>query len=80
MLEGQELWHIYYVLPAGGLLILGEKQILGQIKEAVEFSRQHLIMDKTFNIFTNFVLETGKKAGEIPKLILAVLRSVGPRS
>ncbi len=43
-------------------LILGEKQILGQIKDAVQLSRSKGMMDKFLNILTNFVLETGKKA------------------
>ena len=63
VLENHEaVAHLLRVACGVDSLILGEKQILGQIKEAVEFSRQHLMMDKTFNILTNFVLETGKKA------------------
>ena len=70
-----DLQNLFYVLQgpkavehllsvACGLdsLILGEKQIIGQIREAIELSRQNLMMDKTFNVLTNFVLETGKKA------------------
>jgi len=61
--EGQEaVMHFLRVVCGLDSLILGEKQILGQIKEAVVLSRQHLMMDKTFNVLTNFVLETGKKA------------------
>ncbi len=54
----------HFLRVACGLdsLILGEKQILGQIKEAVGLSRQNGMMDKTLNILTNFVMETGKKA------------------
>ena len=63
VLEGQEaVTHLLRVACGLDSLILGEKQILGQIKEAVLLSRQNLMMDKTFNILTNFVLETGKKA------------------
>ena len=63
VLEGREaVAHLLRVACGVDSLILGEKQIVGQIKEAVELSRQHLMMDKTFNILTNFVLETGKKA------------------
>jgi glutamyl-tRNA reductase len=63
VLEGQEaVAHLLRVACGLDSLILGEKQILGQIKEAVLLSRQNLMMDKTFNILTNFVLETGKKA------------------
>lgn len=70
-----ELQKLFYVLQgamatehllqvACGLdsLILGEKQILGQIKDAVQTSRKNAMMDKFLNILTNFVLETGKKA------------------
>jgi glutamyl-tRNA reductase len=70
-----ELQKLFYILEGAGAvehllrvacgvdsLILGEKQIMGQIREAVLLSGQHLMMDKTFNILTNLVLETGKKA------------------
>jgi glutamyl-tRNA reductase len=63
VMEGKaSVTHLLRVACGLDSLILGEKQILGQIKEAVLLSRQHLMMDKTFNILTNFVLETGKKA------------------
>ncbi len=63
VLEGQEaVAHFLRVACGLDSLILGEKQILGQIKEAVELSRRQLMMDKTFNILANLVLETGKKA------------------
>jgi glutamyl-tRNA reductase len=63
VMEGKAaVTHLLRVACGLDSLILGEKQILGQIKEAVLLSRQHLMMDKTFNILTNFVLETGKKA------------------
>jgi glutamyl-tRNA reductase len=70
-----ELYKIFYILEgpqavehflkvACGLnsLILGEKQILGQVKDAVNLSREHGMMDRNLNILTNFVIETGKKA------------------
>ena len=63
ILEGQEaVAHLLSVACGLDSLILGEKQIIGQIKDAILLSRQNLMMDKTFNILTNFVLETGKKA------------------
>ncbi len=54
----------HFLQVACGLdsLILGEKQILGQIKDAVNLSREKGMMDRVLNILTNFVLETGKKA------------------
>jgi glutamyl-tRNA reductase len=63
VLEGREaLLHLLRVACGLDSLILGEKQILGQIKEAVLLSRQNAMMDRTFNILTNVVLETAKKA------------------
>jgi len=63
VLEGQEaVAHLFRVACGLDSLILGEKQILGQIKEAVLLSRQNTMMDKTFNVLSNLVLETAKKA------------------
>jgi len=63
VLEGQlAVEHILSVACGLDSLILGEKQIVGQIKEAVELSRQKIMMDKTFNVLANLVLETAKKA------------------
>lgn len=63
VLQGpQAVVHLLRVACGLDSLILGEKQILGQIKEAVGLSRQNLMLDKTFNILSNFILETGKKA------------------
>lgn len=62
-LQGPEaVTHFLEVACGLDSLILGEKQILGQIKEAVGVSREKGLMDKTLNILTNYVLETGKKA------------------
>ncbi len=62
-LEGSRaVEHLSRVACGLDSLILGEKQILGQIKEAVLLSRQNAMMDKTFNILTNMALETAKKA------------------
>ena len=61
--EGQEaVAHLLRVACGLDSLILGEKQILGQIKEAIALSRQNQMMDRTFNILTNLALETAKKA------------------
>ncbi len=58
----QAVAHLFRVACGLDSLVLGEKQILGQIREAVELSRHNQMMDRTFNILTHFVLETGKKA------------------
>lgn len=53
--------HLLRVTTGLDSLIIGEKQILGQIKEALEFSFVRGMMSKTFNILANIVLQTGKK-------------------
>ncbi len=54
--------HLLRVTTGLDSLIIGEKQILGQVKEAFEFSTSKGMMNKTFNILSNLVLQTGKKA------------------
>ncbi|MDE2230889.1 MAG: glutamyl-tRNA reductase [Candidatus Omnitrophica bacterium] len=58
----QAVEHLLRVTTGLDSLIIGEKQILGQVKEAFEFSRAHGMMGKTFNILSNLVVQTGKKA------------------
>lgn len=43
-------------------LVLGEKQILGQVKTAVDNARQAGTISKYFNILTNIAIRAGKKA------------------
>ncbi len=43
-------------------LVLGEKQILGQVKHAVERARELGTLSRYFNILTNLAVRTGKKA------------------
>ncbi len=63
VLEGpRSVEHLLKVACGLDSLILGEKQILGQMREAIELSRKNAMMDKIFNILAHFVLETGKKA------------------
>jgi len=63
ILEGENaVLHLLRVTSGLDSLILGENQILGQMKEAVLLSRQSAMMDKTFNVLTNLALETAKKA------------------
>ena len=43
-------------------LVVGEKQILGQIKDAVALARDKQMLSQIFNILTNYAIRTGKKA------------------
>ena len=54
--------HLLKVATGLDSLVLGEKQILGQIKTAVERSRALGLLSKYFNILTNVAIRTGKKA------------------
>ncbi len=54
--------HLLRVSVGLDSLILGEKQILGQIKDAAELSREKGMMAKTFNILSQVALRAGKKA------------------
>ena len=54
--------HFLKVTAGLDSLILGEKQILGQVKEAVALSRKRAMLGKYFNILSNLAIRTGKKA------------------
>ncbi len=54
--------HLFRVTAGLDSLVLGEKQILGQVKDAVELSRKKGILGRYFNILSNFAIRTGKKA------------------
>ncbi len=54
--------HFFGVACGLDSLILGEKQILGQVKAAAELSRRKQMMGKLFNILSNLAVRTGKKA------------------
>ncbi|MBF0618826.1 MAG: glutamyl-tRNA reductase [Candidatus Omnitrophica bacterium] len=53
--------HLLSVVSGLDSLILGEKQILGQVKEAVRCSQEKKMMNRAFNILANVAIETGKK-------------------
>jgi len=53
--------HLLRVTTGLDSLIIGEKQILGQMKEALEFSFARGMMSSAFNILANIVLQTGRK-------------------
>ncbi len=61
--EGTEaLDHLLRVACGLESLVLGEKQILGQVKDAVGRAREAGTLSRYFNILTNLALRTGKKA------------------
>jgi glutamyl-tRNA reductase len=61
--EGQHaLDHLLRVACGLESLVLGEKQILGQVKHSVERARASGTLSRYFNILTNLAVHTGKKA------------------
>ncbi len=54
--------HFFRVTSGLDSMILGEKQILGQVKEAIELARKKTMLGKHFNILSNVAVRTGKKA------------------
>ena len=62
-LRGEEMVrHLLQVASGLDSLVLGEKQILGQVREALERSREKGLLSAHFNILANIVLRCGKKA------------------
>jgi glutamyl-tRNA reductase len=60
--DAQALDHLLRVACGLESLVLGEKQILGQVKLAVERAREAGTLSRHFNILTNLAVRTGKKA------------------
>jgi len=60
--NSQALEHLLRVTCGLESLVLGEKQILGQVKHSVERAREAGTLSRYFNILTNLVIRTGKKA------------------
>ncbi len=54
--------HLFRVACSLDSLIMGEKQILGQFKDAVELARSKGMMSRQLNILTNLAIRAGKKA------------------
>ena len=54
--------HFLQVTAGLDSLILGEKQIIGQVRNAVERARQKGMFGRYFNILSNLALRTAKKA------------------
>ncbi len=59
--EEEAVAHLLRVVTGLDSLILGEKQILGQVKDAVEYAREKKMLNRTLNVLVNIVVETGKK-------------------
>lgn len=60
--DDQAVDHLMRVATGIDSLVLGEKQILGQVKSSVERARALSIISKYFNILTNVAIRAGKKA------------------
>ncbi len=58
----EALEHLLRVACGLESMVLGEKQILGQVKDAIERARQSGSLSRYFNILTNLAVHTGKKA------------------
>jgi len=58
----QALEHLLRVACGLESLVLGERQILGQVKHAVERARESGTLSRYFNIMTNLAIRTAKKA------------------
>lgn len=54
--------HLLKVTSGLDSLVIGEKQILGQVKKSVERARELGTISKYFNILTNIAIRTGKKS------------------
>lgn len=54
--------HLLKVSTGLDSLVLGEKQILGQLKKSVDRARELGLLSKYFNILSNIAIRTGKKA------------------
>ncbi len=61
-IDQEAVRHFLCVATSLDSLVLGEKQILGQVKDAVDLSRKKGMISREFNILTNMVIRAGKKA------------------
>ncbi len=60
--DGDCVRHLMRVITGLDSIVIGERQILGQIKEATELSRAKGMFSKQFNILTAVAIRAGKKA------------------
>ena len=58
--QEEALRHILRVVSSVDSLVLGEKQILGQIKKAFDLSHRRQMLSRYFNILQQIVVRTGK--------------------
>jgi glutamyl-tRNA reductase len=54
--------HLFRVTAGLDSMMLGERQILGQVKESVERARKSGMFSRKFNILSNLAIRAGKKA------------------
>ncbi|MBF0330823.1 MAG: glutamyl-tRNA reductase [Candidatus Omnitrophica bacterium] len=59
--EADVVEHLLRVITGLDSLILGEGQILGQVKEALSISRHRHMLNKEFNILSHMAVETARK-------------------
>jgi len=60
-IDNDAVKHLFRVAAGLDSLVIGEKQILGQIKVAESLSRKWGAFNKDFNILLNLTMRTGKK-------------------
>jgi len=61
-LDDSAIRHLFEVATGLDSLVLGEKQILGQVRDAFARAQQRNVFSKSFNILSNIILQTGKSA------------------
>jgi len=54
--------HLFKVVTGLDSMVLGEKQILGQVKASFERAKKFAMFGKNFNILSNLAIRAGKKA------------------
>ena len=54
--------HLLKVSTGLDSIVLGENQILGQVKIAVDFAREEGMLGRTFNVLSSVAIRAGKKA------------------